>query len=454
MHPSIFRAYDIRGVYGKDVTEDDVGVIGNSMARFLKEDKVVVGRDVRISSEGVARAFINGFSRTGKDVVDVGMVSLGVGSLYAWKRRLPFAYITASHMPAEWTGIKFFCSNGTGFMEEDNYKIRDLSLEGRIVDKGTGRVENEDTGKVIEEYVEFLLSKIRPRKKMKILLDCGNGAACVVARKLFERAGFDVDVLFEEPDGSFPNRSPDNFEDPLTVAKERVREFDFGIAYDGDGDRAVIIDCNGSVLTPEQTSYIILEELIQKEEGPVIANVECTKVIDIIPEKFGREVKRIRVGHTFLMDAVYREKACFGAERAGHYVIPSIFPTDDSLAVSYYFACVLSSRDSDLSEIAKGIPSYPFKRVNFECDDERKFMVMDRIKERMMKEHENVNTLDGVRIDLEKGWVLVRPSNTSPTIRLTMEGKDEQSFEEIKNRFSAIIEEEISASEPNKQAEQ
>ncbi|MFC2143752.1 hypothetical protein ACFLQO_00105 [Candidatus Aenigmatarchaeota archaeon] len=448
MHPSIFRAYDIRGVYGKDITKDDVEIIGNSLARVLKENKVVIGRDVRVSSEDVSKAFINGLRRAGKDVVDVGMVSLGVGSLYAWKRKLPFAYITASHMPADWTGIKFFSSNGIGFMEEDNHKIRDLSLKGKMESPGgePGRIENENTEKVIEEYVEFLLSKIMPKKKMKVLLDCGNGAACVVARKLFEKAGFDVDVLFEEPDGSFPNRSPDNFEDPLTVAKERVRDFDFGIAYDGDGDRAVIIDCNGSVLTPEQTSYIILEELIQKEKGPVIANVECTKVIDLIPEKFGREVKRIRVGHTFLMDAVHRERACFGAERAGHYVIPSIFPTDDSLAVSYYFACVLSSNDSGLSEIAKGIPTYPFKRVNFECDDEKKFMVMNRIKERMMKEHENVNTLDGVRIDLERGWVLVRPSNTSPTIRLTMEGKDEQSFKEIKNRFSAIIEEEISGS--------
>ena len=179
MHPSIFRAYDIRGVYGKDITEDDVGVIGNSLARILKEDKVVIGRDVRISSDGVSKAFINGFRKAGKDVVDVGMVSLGVGSLYAWKRKLPFAYITASHMPADWTGIKFFSSNGIGFMEEDNYKIRDLSLKGDgkrieegIVESEPGRIENEDTGKVIEEYVEFLLSKIKPKKKMKRWRKC------------------------------------------------------------------------------------------------------------------------------------------------------------------------------------------------------------------------------------------------------------------------------------------
>jgi len=316
-------------------------------------------------------------------------------------------------------------------------------MEGKLLEEGEGKVERIDTNDVLNEYVDFLLSKIKPKSRLKIVIDCGNGAAGVVARKLFEKAGFEVEVVFEEPDGNFPNRSPDNFEDPLTEAKKRVKEADFGIAYDGDGDRIVIIDRNGNVLTPEQTSYIILDELLKEQEGPVVANVECTKAIDVIAEKFGREVRRVRVGHTFLMDAVQKFRASFGIERAGHYVIPSIFPADDSLAVSYYFACVLSGKSENLSGIVRKIPSYPFQRINFDCDDDKKFLVIEKLKGRMTKEYKDVNTLDGVRVNLENGWALVRASNTSPLIRLTVEGKNEKDFESIRERFSGIVREAI-----------
>lgn len=372
------------------------------------------------------------------------MVPLGAGSLYAWTRKLPFAYITGSHMTGEWNGVKFFHKNATGFMEEDNNRVKMLSLEGDFKkDDSEGKVEEADTDKVLEEYVDFMISKIQPKKKLKVLLDCGNGAAGAVARRLFEKAGFETDVIFEEPDGNFPNRSPDNSEDPLTEARERVKDADFGIAYDGDGDRAVIITKDGDTLTPEQTSYIILGKLLDKEDGPVVANVECTKVIDDIAKMHGREVQRVRVGNTFLMDGVNKSKASFGVERAGHYVIPSLFPADDSMAVSYYFACVMSEKDEKLSDVVREVPNYPFERVNFDCDDEKKFMIMDNLKNKIANEYEDVNMLDGVRVDMEDGWALIRASNTSPMIRLTMEGKSEESFERIRNKFSDMIRKEI-----------
>ena len=443
MQSSIFRAYDVRGIYGKDLTDKTMEIIGNSLARFLEEDRVVVARDPRLSGESLNKAFISGFTKTGKDVIDVGMVPLGTGVLYAWKRKIPFAYITGSHLTKEWNGIKFFHKNAVGFLEEDNNRVRDMSLEERLLEKGRGNVERIDTNRVLDEYVDFMISKIKPERSLKIVLDCGNGAAGAVARKLFEKAGFEADMVFEEPDGNFPNRSPDNFEDPLREAKKRVKEADFGIAYDGDGDRIVIIDSDGNTLTPEQTSYIILSELLEKEGGPVVANVECTKAIDLIAEKFGREVKRIRVGHTFLMSSVQKFRASFGVESAGHYVIPSIFPADDSLAVSYYFACVLSEKTERLSDIMREIPTYPFKRVNFDCDDDKKFLVVEKIKERMKSEYKDINTLDGVRIDLEDGWALIRASNTSPMIRLTIEGENEEAFRDIKAKFSGIVKEAI-----------
>lgn len=443
MKPSIFRAYDIRGVYGKDMTEETMDIIGNSLGRFLEDRKVVLGRDPRSSGERLSAAFSSGFMKSGKDVVDIGMVPLGVGSLYAWRRKLPFAYITASHLAKEWNGIKFFRKDAIGFLEEDNNRVRDLSLEGRVVEFGRGRTERVDADEAVEDYVRFLLSKIRPRRRLSVVIDCGNGAAGVVARRLFEGAGFGVNMVFEEPDGDFPNRSPDNFEDPLTEVRSRMKKADIGIAYDGDGDRAVIIDGNGVSLTPEQTSYIILSDLLKERDGPVVANVECTRSIDMVAGLFRREVKRVRVGHTFLMDSVKRWKASFGVESSGHYVIPSIFPADDSLAVSYYFACVLSGKKERLSDIARRVPSYPFGRMNFDCDDEKKFLVVERLKESMKSGFSKVNTIDGIRVDLEDGWALIRASNTSPAIRLTVEGRDEETFQKIKDRFSATLNEAI-----------
>lgn len=444
MQKSIFRVYDIRGVFGRDFTNNDVEIIGNSLGRFLQEDRIVIARDPRVSSEGMSEAFIRGFVKTGKSVVDIGMVPLGTGSLYALKRGIPYVYITGSHLSKEWNGIKLYYKSGLGFMEDDNNKIRNMALEESIVTFGNeGMVEKEDTNRVIDEYVEFMISKIKPKKKLKVLIDCGNGAAGVVARKLFERAGFEVDVIFEYPDGNFPNRSPDNFEDPLTEARKRVSEADFGVAYDGDGDRAVIIKRDGETITPEQTSYIILGELLQREDGPVVVNVECTRLIDDIAQMFGREVRRVRVGHTFLMDGVNRFNGSFGAERAGHYVIPSLVPVDDTLAVSYYFACLLSEKEEGLSEIMKKTPDYPFKRINLDCDDGKKFQVIENLEKSLTKEFSDINTIDGVRIGLENGWALMRASNTSPLIRLTVEGRTQEHLDEIRERFSSIVKEAI-----------
>jgi phosphomannomutase len=439
MDPSIFRAYDVRGIYDKTITDNDMEIIGNSLARVLEDDKVMIARDSRLSSKDLSDALIGGFTKTGKNVIDLGVLPLGAGILYAWKRKTPYAYITGSHLPKEWNGVKFFHKNAIGFMEEDNNNIRTLSLEGKMLERDAGNIESVNTKTVLDEYVDFMVSKIRPEKSIRIVLDCGNGAAGIIARKLFEMGGFEVDVLFEEQDGNFPNRTPDNLEDPLIEARKRVKGADFGVVYDGDGDRITILDTDGNMLSPEHVSYIILDDLLKERDGVVVANVECTRGIDIIANKFNREVKRIQVGHTFLMDSVQKFGASFGVERSGHYVIPSICPADDSLAVSYYFACIMSRKSEKLSEIANNIPKYPFERVNFDCDDDKKFQVIDGLKEKMKSEYGDVNTLDGVRIDLEGGWVLIRPSNTSPVIRLTIEGKDEETFANIKEKFSGLV---------------
>ncbi|HDD72531.1 MAG TPA: phosphomannomutase, partial [Candidatus Aenigmarchaeota archaeon] len=218
----IFRAYDIRGVYPEDINSEVMEKIGKAFASYIKSSMVVVGKDVRTSSPELEGAFIRGLLESGKNVIEIGTVPLGVAMFHGWREGLPCAYITASHLPKEWNGVKFFHETGIGFMEDELQKIRDIYLGGTFLE-GSGKLRMVNTQSVIDDYVDYLASKISLDRKLRIVLDCGNGAASLVAGKLFQKIGFDVEMVFSEPDGNFPNRSPDNTDDPLEKARELSR---------------------------------------------------------------------------------------------------------------------------------------------------------------------------------------------------------------------------------------
>ncbi len=445
MDYSIFRSYDIRGVYGENLTDGMMENIGNLICQYSEKKDFVVARDGRLSSPALSEALIRGVRKAGGNVTDVGVNPLGSGFFRAWKSGMIFLYVTGSHLGKEHNGVKLFRPNGEGFREEEIMRIRDMYKEGRFIERKEGKLEVVDSRKVIDGYIDYLLSRIRPKRRMRIILDCGNGAASLIAGKLFKKAGFEVKVLFGELDGNFPNRQPDQMKDPLDALKEGVREHDLGIAYDGDGDRMTPVDDRGRKLEPEQTSYVILSEVLGKEKGPVVANVECTRMLDDVAGRFGRRVERIKVGHTFLAETIHKLGGAFGVERSGHFMLPSLIPYDDSLAISYYMACVLSSQDRKLSEIVDGMKSSPFDRDGFECSDSVKFRVIENLQKRFGEEFERVNTMDGVRVDFPDGWVLIRASNTSPKIRITVEADNEERLREIKERFAKELKKEISA---------
>ena len=438
---TIFRSYDIRGIYGKDLTDEIMKGIGNALGNHVKAN-VVLARDCRLSSKSLRDSFVKGFLETGGNVIDVGELPLGAGMFYGWKTRTSFAYITASHLPKEWNGIKFFHGNGIGFIDEENLMVRDLYMKGPVIASKMGTILKPKWD-VLGEYRKYLVSRIKARRKLRIAIDSGNGMAGMIAPQAFRQAGFEVDSIHERPDGNFPGRGPDPMESPLTELRKRSLKADMGIAYDGDGDRMVVFDNKGKRLTTEQTSCFIMSELLRKEKGPVIANVECTKVLDGVAAEFKRPIKRIKVGHTFLMDEVKKSNASFGVELSGHFVIPSLVPFDDSLAVSLYAAEALSRKGRPLSEEIKGIPAYPFERINLGCDDRKKFDVVESLKKHISSKYKKVNLLDGIRVDLDNGWALIRPSNTGPMIRLTVEGETDRDKEAIKKTFSAMLRQEI-----------
>jgi phosphomannomutase len=442
---NIFRSYDIRGIYGKDIDEGLAARIGRAFA-MRTEGAVAVGYDIRATSPSMAEAFMAGLLAEGKRVVSLGSLPLGAAAFVAWQSGLELAYVTASHLGPEWNGIKFFHPNGIGYFEPENYAVRDVfsalaSEEAATVFRQKGELKEKMAEDSLQEYIAYLVSKIRPSRRLKVVIDCGNGAGCLIAPKLFENAGFEAVTIFGEPDGNFPNRGPDPVEADLSALRSKVIEnsADLGIAYDGDGDRMVLMDDTGRTLAPSQTACFVLSELLQHERGPIVANVEFTSVIEGMAAKFGREVIRVPVGHTFMMEAVHRTGAAFGVETASHYSLPKMVPFDDALAVSYYAACLLSSRRERLSQAVATVPVYPFERINIPCSDERKFEVVKGLKQQLVAAYPNVNTMDGIRVDLEDGWALIRVSNTEPKIRLTVEAKTPEAFRRIKEEFSAIL---------------
>jgi phosphomannomutase len=443
----IFRSYDIRGIVGQDLNEEIMEHIGLAFGTCIKKD-AVIAHDVRIHSQDMKDAFVRGFLSSGHSIEDCGLLSLGAGMFHAWKSKRDFAFITASHLTREWNGVKFFHGSGAGFIEKENMNVRDkflLNKDAKIPRQKDAQVKTQSNGPLVEKYVNFLASKVKIGKKIDVALDCGNGCACLFAPRLFKKVGCNVEVLFGDIDGTFPNHLPDPLEKEIFLLKQIVVGHDIGIAYDGDADRTALVDDKGGFMTPEETSFVILTELLKKEKGDIVANVECTRIIDVIASRFERKVIRVPVGHTFLMNAVHTHKAAFGVESAGHYALPYFVPFDDAMVIGLYVANVLSKRAEKLSELRKDIPNAFFERLSYKCPDDVKFDIIKSLSNKLAKDFENINTMDGVRIDFDNGWALLRISNTSPVIRLTIEGITEQDKKNLQKTFIEYLRSEMAS---------
>ncbi|HID19594.1 MAG TPA: phosphomannomutase/phosphoglucomutase [Methanophagales archaeon] len=444
----IFRAYDIRGIYGDDLYPETMLRIGLGLGTYAKgrgETSVVVGNDIRTTSPLLANALISGLLSSGIDVSNAGTTTFGVCAFSGWLLKKDIiAYVTASHLPPEWNGVKFYTGEGIGFSAEENGKIRDIVLDekGETVSwRETGNYHDVD---LREEYIAWLGERFKFEVgEKRIVLDCGNGSMGLVALDVMKRVKLKTDALFPNPDPSFPNRPSEPTE--LGALKEAVlrNRADFGAAFDGDGDRVVIVDDRGRMLSADQCGVIIAKDLLEELRGPVLANVECSMLIERELEKLGGKIERIPVGHTFLTLEAKRRNAVLGIESSGHYVIPSFFLFDDAMIIPLKLAEILAKTGKKVSELVDVLPQYPKARKNLQCDDKVKFEVIRILADRLADEYgaDKINTMDGLRIDLKAdGWVLIRASNTSPLIRVTVEGDTEAIKEKLMKQFVGIAE--------------
>jgi phosphoglucosamine mutase len=434
---SIFRAYDIRGIYGTDLTDKVMNRIGLAAGTYAPGN-FTVGRDFREHGAQLEKAFVSGLKKTGSKAYLIGTcpASLCVFANSKMKNDIA-AYVTASHLPAEWNGIKFFHQDGVGFFEDENKKLGEISSSEKFK-TGAGSVEHAEG--MEEAYINFVANRIKP-EKIRVVVDFGNGAACLIVPKILKKIGVEANFLFDRPDPNFPNRDPEPKPDSLTALCKKVEKekADLGIAFDGDGDRALFVDDTGKVMMTEQSAIIFIRDIMKTQKGSVVANIECSDIIEDEVRRYGENVFRIPVGHTFLVQQTKRHNAVFGVEKSGHICVPKFFWFDDAIINSIYMIEIVSKMSEKVSKVVKELPAWFFERVEIDCSDETKFEVMNKIKEKATEKYENVSKIDGVKMSFPDSWALIRPSNTSPMLRLSIEAKDQKGLDKLKKEMITLI---------------
>lgn len=437
INPQIFRAYDIRGIYGKDIREDVFQKIGFVFAK--KGKSYLVGNDIRKSGKSLAVSLISGILAKGGKAIYAGTGSFGQILFSGWKKRVDFTlFVTASHLPKEWNGLKIFKGDGEPISPA---KIKEKVLKLKEINFPKPKIKILNLRK---NYINFFVERFSflKKAKFKIVLDCGGGTTSLVAPQIFKKLNFKVIEIYTKPDPDFSQRNPEPKKENVQLLIETVQKekADFGVAFDGDGDRGVIVDDKGKYLRGDQVAIILAKEILSKgKRKTVVKTVSCTMALDEELQKIGMKIIEVPVGHTFVGKACKQKKAILGVEESSHLFYPQVFLFDDAILTPLFIAQTLFQTKRKLSDLVNQIPFYFFEEKDFECPDEKKFEVVERLKKEFKKNYSQVNTLDGVKIYFPDGWILIRPSNTSPKIKFYVEAKTKEKFEKLNNEFSQIL---------------
>ncbi|MDP8012686.1 MAG: phosphomannomutase/phosphoglucomutase [Nanoarchaeota archaeon] len=420
---SIFRAYDIRGIYGKDLNEDLAEKIGKSIGTFF-QGKIGIGRDVRASSDSLHNSLVKGILSTGSDVIDFGVIP--TPTLYFAVRHLKLnggVIVTASHLPPEWNGFKTCASDGTIISEGFGLERIKEIYENKRYTSGSGSITKKS---VIEDYIEEISSKININRRIKAVFDFANSVTSLVVPQIAKNLG--IDAYFINDDiKTLPNRPYEPDQNSLSQLSEEVikRKADVGIAYDGDGDRVGFVDEKGRIFASGNiTIPLFAMNYLKNKKGKVVFDITCSSAVSDFIEKLGGEPVQVRVGHAYCVSEVKKQGAIFGGQYSGHLVFPEMNYSDDAMFPSMKLIEMLSSGNKKLSEYVDMIPVYPTTEIKqIECDDNKKFEVIEKVKGEVKKRNYKFIDIDGVKIIDTDGWVLIRASNTSPIIRVNAEGK-------------------------------
>lgn len=445
----IFREYDIRGIAGKDLDESTYEAVGKAACAFmkgkLKNKCLVVGRDGRLTSKAYANALIDGITSCGVNVIDIGLVPTGL--LYFGLFTLPVdggVMITASHNPKEYNGMKVAVGEST-IHGKDIQKLREVALAGAFPKaKGPVTITRMD---IVPKYIARVTRDIKLKRKLKVVLDGGNGTGGPVGVPLYEALGCEVIPLYCDVDGTFPNHHPDptvpeNLKD--LVAKVKRTKADLGIAYDGDTDRIGAVDEKGNVIFGDQLLILFARAVLKAKPGAtIIGEVKSSRTLYQDIAKHGGKPIMWKTGHSLIKAAMKKFGAQLAGEMSGHMFFKHRwYGFDDAIYAGARLLELLASGKKSLSEHLANVPKmYSTPEMRIETSETKKFEIVRQAQDYFKKQGYNVNTIDGVRIEFDDGWGLVRASNTSPVLVMRCEAETPKRLSEIRDLIESKIKE-------------
>ena len=442
MGESIFKAYDIRGLVDKELTQDFAFATGVAVAKFLELERepgtVVIGEDMRPSSPELASAFSAGVTSQGLDVIRIGLASTDMLYFASGKLNLPGAMFTASHNPAAYNGIKLCLSGARPIGKESGLvTIENFVKEGTAMAMRNIGVEKSQN--LLDEYVDHLLSlvdvsNIRP---LKIIIDAGNGMGGYTAPAIFKRLNAEVIEMYFELDGTFPNHEanpidPANLVDLQKAVKKH--KADIGLAFDGDADRCFLVDEKGDLVNPSAlTSLIATRELKKYPASNIIYNLISSRAVKEVVEENGGTAIRSRVGHSYIKKLMAESNAVFGGEHSGHFYFRDFWKADSGMLAALHAIAALGETDSTLSQLLKAFNRYHSSgEINSTVADAKAAMAQVE-KIYVKKDDVEVDHLDGLTINGDNWWFNLRASNTEPLLRLNVEASTEARMKKVRD---------------------
>ena len=444
VNSEIFRAYDIRGIVDEALTEEGIFHIGKAIgSHILAEGRtsILTARDGRISGPRLLDQFQKGVMSSGCDVVDLGEVPTPLLYFSTFKTNISDGVmLTGSHNPKNYNGLKIVINKKS--MTSEKIKKIKLMIEDERFKNGLGQITSLD---IKDDYLKELKEKININSKMKVCLDCGNGVGGVIAPQAFKLLGLEVIELYSEVNGNFPNHHPDpsnpkNLED----LQKKVLETnsDLGIALDGDGDRVGLIDNKGNIIFPDLYMMLLAEDLLRRNsKGSIVFDVKCSTNLEKIIKNFNGTPIMSRTGHSYIKSKIIETNALLGGEMSGHiFFNDEWYGFDDAIYSALRMIEVLSKTKLTSHEVFSSYPKhFSTPEINLKVPEQDKFKIIDEFKTLIKSSAYELIDIDGVRLENENSWGLVRASNTSPNLVLRFEGKTENDLLEIKNYFKEIL---------------
>jgi phosphoglucosamine mutase len=444
----LFGSSGVRGLVNVDLTPVLVSQIGQAVATLSRAEKMLVACDTRVSGPMLCDALVSGILSAGTDTLSLGVVPTPVLAFLTKELKADAGImVTASHNPPQYNGIKIFSKTSMPFDEKGQQKIEE------VIEKRKFRFADwQNIGQVISvyearRYIDAVMRKGKLEKRWRVVVDPGCGATSDLAPKILKRAGCEVTAVNAQPDGFFPARSPEPNRQSLEPLTNIVRQLgaDVGIAYDGDGDRVAFVDERGEFVSFDRSLAAYASFVVRREQGGVVVtNVEASMSIDKAVEKYGGRVFRTKVGDVFVSEAMKKQDAIFGGEPCGAWIHPQFHYCPDGILSSILLLKAMEDENKSLFEFIAETPEYPTLRKNIACEDEAKHQVVKRVSERLkatFPAYRDFSAVDGIRMNVENGWILIRASGTEPLIRLTVEGESLKTARDILKKGIDLVKE-------------